>query len=100
MLRVHCEVPETRATRRLGPGLGVSGGAGSCARQSFGDHCVRETPGPIPNPEVKPFSADGTARGTVWETRTSPDNHIQGRPPFAGAGLEVCPDPEFHPPAG
>jgi len=33
---------------------------------------VRETPGPIPNPEVKPHSVDGTARGTVWESRTSP----------------------------
>ena len=42
-------------------------------RKSYGGHSERETPGPIPNPEVKPFSADGTARGTVWETRTSPD---------------------------
>ena len=34
----------------------------------------RETPGPIPNPEVKPFSADGTATARLWETRTPPDN--------------------------
>ena len=27
----------------------------------------------IPNPEVKPFSADGTALETVWESRTSPE---------------------------
>ena len=33
---------------------------------------MRETPGPIPNPEVKPHSVDGTARVTVWESRTSP----------------------------
>ena len=39
----------------------------------YGDHGERETPGSIPNPEAKPFSADGTARETVWESRTSPD---------------------------
>ena len=33
----------------------------------------RETPGHIPNPEAKPFSADGTALGRVWESRTPPD---------------------------
>src|SRR6187401_932373 len=41
--------------------------------QSYGGHSERETPGPIPNPEVKPFSADGTATGRLWESRTSPD---------------------------
>src|SRR6476620_9878344 len=35
----------------------------------------RETPGPIPNPEVKPVSADGTATERLWESRTPPDNH-------------------------
>ena len=40
----------------------------------YGGHGERETPGSIPNPEAKPFSADGTARETVWESRTSPDN--------------------------
>src|SRR6476469_9364206 len=35
----------------------------------------RETPGPIPNPEVKPFSADGTATERLWESRTPPDIH-------------------------
>ncbi len=29
-------------------------------------------PVPIPNTEVKPFSADGTARATVWESRSTP----------------------------
>ena len=28
------------------------------------------TPGSIPNPEVKLSSADGTARVTVWESRS------------------------------
>ena len=30
------------------------------------------TPVPIPNTEVKPFSADGTARAAGWESRTPP----------------------------
>ena len=30
------------------------------------------TPDPIPNSEVKLFCVDGTARVTVWESRTSP----------------------------
>ena len=39
----------------------------------FGGFGEGETPGPIPNPVVKPFSADGTALETVWESRTPPD---------------------------
>ena len=38
----------------------------------LGDHSEGETPVPIPNTEVKPFSADGTAWATVWESRTLP----------------------------
>ena len=30
------------------------------------------TPGPIPNPEAKSTSADGTALGRVWESRSPP----------------------------
>src|SRR3954453_19859789 len=47
-------------------------------RQSYGGHGERETPGPIPNPEVKPFSADGTATERLWESRTPPDNFSVG----------------------
>ena len=43
--------------------------------KSYGGHGERETPGPIPNPEVKPFSADGTATERLWESRTPPDIH-------------------------
>ena len=32
-----------------------------------------ETPVPIPNTMVKPYSADGTALATVWESRWMPD---------------------------
>ena len=45
-------------------------------------------PAPIPNPEAKPHSADGTAPGRVWESRTPPQ-HNNTRPPqthtFEGA---------------
>src|SRR6478752_4646335 len=41
--------------------------------QSYGGHSDRETPGPIPNPEVKPASADGTAPERWWESRTPPN---------------------------
>ena len=37
-----------------------------------GDFVGRVTPVPIPNTEVKPAGADGTARETVWESRKSP----------------------------
>ena len=32
------------------------------------------TPDPIPNSEVKPSRADGTARSSVWESRTLPES--------------------------
>jgi hypothetical protein len=38
----------------------------------FGGNGEGETPVPIPNTEVKPFSADGTAREAVWESRSPP----------------------------
>ena len=62
--RVYCSVSGmTPPTRRGGVGWclvfvgGVSGGV---------------TPGPIPNPEAKSTSADGTALGRVWESRSPP----------------------------
>ncbi len=39
---------------------------------SPGGYRERETPVPIPNTEVKPLIADGTAWVTVWESRTLP----------------------------
>ena len=38
----------------------------------FGGDSGGVTPVPIPNTEVKPSSADGTAWVTVWESRTPP----------------------------
>jgi hypothetical protein len=37
-----------------------------------GDDGGGDTPLPIPNRVVKPASADGTAGGTPWESRSSP----------------------------
>src|SRR6201996_2732890 len=42
-----------------------------------GGHSEGETPGPIPNPEVKPLSADGTAREASRESRTPPEHTLQ-----------------------
>ena len=38
------------------------------------DDGVEETLLPIPNRKVKLYSANGTARETVWESRTLPGN--------------------------
>ena len=60
------------------------------SRQSYGGHSERETPGPIPNPEVKPFSADGTATARSWESRTPPDI-LCSSPASSEAGLLAFP---------
>ncbi len=52
---------------------------------SYGGHSEGETPGPIPNPEAKPSSADGTAPARVWESRTPPNTTPQKRGPHPGA---------------
>src|SRR6185312_8669528 len=58
-----------------------------CRGTSYGGHSVGETPGPIPNPEAKTHSADGTAFERMWESRTPPDNTKTGRGPTPhGAG--------------
>ena len=46
--------------------------------QRYGGHSGRETPGPIPNPEVKPASANGTAPDRMWESRTPPNIFSDG----------------------
>ena len=51
----------------------------------FGGNSGEVTPVPIPNTEVKLFSADGTAWETAWESRTPP-NKIKS-PSFFYEGL-------------
>src|SRR4051812_42292906 len=74
-VRVH--TPDTQATQQsLAPHpCHTRQGHHTGGHQSYGGHSERETPGPIPNPEVKPFSADGTATERLWESRTPPDIH-------------------------
>ena len=45
----------------------------SSKRDESSDDGEGATPVPIPNTEVKPFSADGTWRETAWESRSSLD---------------------------
>ena len=45
---------------------------GSFETSFSGGSSEGETPVPIPNTEVKPLSADGTAWVTVWESRSPP----------------------------
>src|SRR5712691_8969406 len=56
----------------------------------FGGYSEGETPGPIPNPEVKPSSADGTALVTGWESR-SPPRHRGRRAPAESRGPSSFP---------
>ena len=42
-----------------------------------GDYGGGETPVPIPNTEVKPSSADGTAWVTAWESKSSPGSQYK-----------------------
>ncbi len=42
-------------------------------KKDSGDDGEGETPVPIPNTEVKPFSADGTGGETLRESRSLPD---------------------------
>src|SRR4028118_606358 len=67
-----------------------------------GDDSGGDTPLPIPNREVKPASADGTARETLWESRSSPIFLWADQPVslpavsfVAGAGgpASFCPNP-------
>ncbi len=46
---------------------------GRCSFKFSGDFVERVTPVPIPNTEVKPLRADGTAWEAAWESRKSPD---------------------------
>ena len=81
----------TEADTRLAqppPALFKAAGEG-CGGRVFGGHGGGETPGPIPNPEVKPSSADGTARETVWESRTPPDNNPREALPHQAGPLFI-----------
>lgn len=46
-------------------------------KMSLGDLSDEGPPGPIPNPEVKLVSADGTWLETAWESRSLPIGFLQ-----------------------
>ena len=52
----------------------------------FGGDSVGVTPVPIPNTEVKPYSADDTAWETMWESR-SPPEYFSAKAPADDRGL-------------
>jgi hypothetical protein len=52
----------------------------------FGGDSKEVTPVPIPNTEVKLFSADGTPWETAWESRTPPE-YIKKKPAGGHGGL-------------
>ena len=59
---------------------------GGNPRHKFaGGHRIRVTPVPIPNTEVKPDTADGTAWETAWESRSLPALFTKG--PRVSSGL-------------
>jgi hypothetical protein len=70
-LNGHHEMSGT-STGAFAPG-GFRRKAGLPEPEISGDHSGGVTPDPIPNSAVKPSSADGTARATVWESRSLPD---------------------------
>src|SRR6476661_7099292 len=62
-------------------------------KQSYGGHSDRETPGPIPNPEAKPASADDTTQ-PGWKSRTPPNTTQALCPPIllGGKGISIDAD--------
>ena len=59
-----------------------------------GDDGEGVPPVPIPNTEVKPFSADGTWLDTARESRTLPDSKKKGLTPY-GVGSFFIPSATF-----
>src|SRR6478735_1608360 len=59
---------------------------GLAGYKGYGGHSVGETPGPIPNPEAKTHSADGTAPGRVWESRSPPEQLLMVEAPTTRLG--------------
>ena len=90
-VRVHTQITHRFDHHTPPPARGGTHPGVVVSRQSYGGHSERETPGPIPNPEVKPFSADGTATARSWESRTPPDI-LCSSPASSEAGLLA-----FHP---
>jgi hypothetical protein len=75
----RCHVPQGRRLSLL-----------SSVFQVYGGHSEEDPPVPIPNTEVKLFSADGTARETVWESRSPPFLYTTAKAPVASRDRGFC----------
>ena len=84
--KIVWDEPPTRLTaiRRgtpyglVAPWLAEASEGGTPGSKFAGGHRSRVTPVPIPNTEVKPATANGTAWETVWESRSLPALTPQG----------------------
>src|SRR3954469_20955667 len=83
--RIHTRDSRTRLSTANHPAPDNTPGTGD---QGCGGHSAGETPGPIPNPEAKTRSADGTAPGRGWEGRTPP-HHTTGTGPANDGGART-----------
>ena len=61
-----------RLIRRIGPISRIKEKITRKRERFLGGYAEGVTPVPIPNTEVKPLRADGTAWVTVWESRSPP----------------------------
>ena len=77
---------------------GFQGTDKTIPERNSGDYGERDPPVPIPNTEVKPFSADGTWLETARESRSLPDSkkespHKSGGFPFWNRKRRCTPGP-------
>jgi hypothetical protein len=77
-LRSLRELPRDRPMNRLVSPKRQGAKAETPGSKFAGGHRIRVTPVPIPNTEVKPDTADGTAWETVWESRSLPALFTRG----------------------
>ena len=71
-------------------GEGASAMTSGTLSRFFGGYVRGEIPDPIPNSEVKPSRADGTAREAAWESRTPPELILKGPMHLHGAFFLAC----------
>jgi hypothetical protein len=77
-----------RLIRRIGPICQIKEKITRKRSRFLGGYAEGVTPVPIPNTEVKPLRADGTAWVTVWESRSPPGFYYKmPRFSFREAGL-------------
>ena len=72
----------------LAPAAHAEQAGGPRRTELSGGYGGGETPLPIPNRAVKPSSADGTARETVWESRSPPG--VNEKAPWETTGPFFC----------